>query len=217
MVAAIVGSEQPPAFTAWLPYGVVVQNNSSQSIAAICVVWSLTNGTGRSGTWSGCEDGFNRPLHQVAVGQSVITTPDGILQRAIDLRPFQRADSLKALSNLQRAVSIVVSLDSVVFASGQFVGSDTIGEYEQFQAKLTVPRNIAATLLEKKNTESISEIVAWLQSLDSQLRQSLDDSTQHQSGVTARGMLSVYQSKGEAGLYQMAETILQQPVFPLHR
>ncbi|HEY3839170.1 MAG TPA: hypothetical protein VGL72_21495, partial [Bryobacteraceae bacterium] len=195
-VARVLGSDQPPAFLAWLPYGVVIQNNSSQALAAICVAWTGTFSTKATATAIGCEDGFNRPLHQITPGQSVVAMPRGILLRATDLRPYSRGAGLGNLSNWQRAESIAVSVDSLVFASGQFVGSDTAGEYEKFKAQLAVPQSVAATLLQKKETDTISDVIKWLQSLDAQSRQRFDDYNVHQSGVTARAILGIYRNKG---------------------
>jgi hypothetical protein len=219
-VAQIVGSEQPYALTAWLPCGVVVRNNSSQVLAGICVVWTMALDAGPlGGAGGGCSSTlwYDSPSNQLQPGQAALAIPPQILHKPRDLKPALRGNWLGNLPNLQRAPRVGIMLDSVAFASGQYVGSDTIGEYEYLQAVLNAPGSVAATLLAKKASETISDIVKWLQSVEAQSRQGGADDNARLSGSVARGMLKVYESKGEAALYTLAEVNLRQPVFPLHR
>jgi hypothetical protein len=220
-VAQIVGSEQPPTLTAWLPYGVVVKNNSTQVVAGVCVVWTMALGTGPlGGAGGGCSSTqwYDSPSNELQPGQAALAIPPQILHKPRDLTPFLRGTGMLGnLPNYQRVQRLGISLDGVIFSSGQYVGSDTISEYEYLQANLTAPRKVAATLLEKKATGTIADIVNWLQSLDAQSRLGGADENARLCGSVARGMLNVYENKGEAGLYSLAEINLQQPVFPLHR
>lgn len=220
-VARIVGSAQPPTLAEWLPYGIVIKNNSSQAVAGVCVVWTMALDAGPLGSaGGGCSSTqwYGSPSNQLQPGQAALAIPPQILHTPRDLKPFLRGTaSLGNLPNYQGAQRVGVSVDSVIFASGQYVGSDTISEYESLQANLSAPRNVAATLLQKKSAGTISDIVNWLQALDAQSRQSGADVNARQNGIIARGMLNVYDNQGEAALYSLAEMNLRQPVFPLHR
>ena len=218
MVAEIVGPDQPPAFTEALPYGVVIRNNSAQPLAAVCVVWTGTFNPQAAGPIGSWREWFANPSSQIAPGQSVVAVPSGgILSTPRDLNRYARRGSVSSLRTVQQAHAIEVSLDGVVFASGQFLGPDTYHEYEDSQAQLTVPRSVAATLLQKRDTGTISDVVTWLQALDAQSQPGTSDLNARQRGGAARGMLAYYRNKGEAALYQMAENVVQLPVFPLHR
>jgi hypothetical protein len=214
-VAQIVGTDQPGNLTAWLPYGVVVKNNSPQALAAMTVVWTETLDAGplrpvQRDYWSW----FNAPLKYVQPGSAVLAIPQNMLQQPRNLTAFSAGRGLGNLPNFQRAQRIEVALDGVVFASGQFAGADTYSAYEEYQAQIDVPRSVATTVLEKKATSPISDILAWLQLLSASRG---GDFTAQRSGSMARQLLGVYSRKGEAALYSLAQSILQEPAFPLHR
>lgn len=218
-VAQITGADPPRNLLAWLPYGVIVRNNSSQPLAGLCVLWSAAyDARALRQLGNICSQWFNGPAHQIKPGHAVLAIPAAILQQARDVRPFSDGNRLVNLPNYQRAQRLEVSVDSVVFASGQFAGSDTVGEYERFQAELEIPPTVAARLLEMKASGTISNLVTWLQSLDDESRRStVDDFSSRQYGSMAREMLRVYASKGEAALYSMAADLLHGPLVPLHR
>jgi hypothetical protein len=223
-VAETVGSDLPPVLKPWLPYGVVIKNNSLQPLAGICVVWTRDLNAGPLGYVGGpCATWLeSRKPFQLQPGKTVLAFPDWILQEPGELKPFRDpkllSDWRDGLANFQRAHTLAISLDSVVFASGQFVGPDATNQYKRFQAHINAPRNVATTLLEKKTTGTISDILTWLQTLAPQSHYVDDpDFNRRISGVTARAMLKVYEDKGEAALYLKAESTLQSPVFPLHQ
>lgn len=215
-VAQVVGADQPSNFMAWLPYCVVIRNNSSQALAAITVAWTQALDAAS-------------PLHQAALdywsqfngsylvqpGQAEIDMPDQRLLAPDGLSGFAQGRGLANLPNFQQAQRVQIVVDAVVFASGQFVGADAYGEYEHYQADINAPRSVADKVLEMKATSPISDILAWLQSLAAQPR-GADITTQRSAGA-ARQMLGIYSRKGENGLYSMAQSIVQGPVFPLHR
>jgi hypothetical protein len=216
-VSQIVGTDQPSNFTAWSPYSVVVKNTTPQALAGIMVAWTtareasapLGHGGGLRIQW------FNQPARQIQPGQSVVALPLDVLMNARDLKPFAQGRGMGNLPNFQEMQRNGVSVDGVVFASGQFVGDDAYQEYEEFQAEINAPRSVATAVLEKKTTSPIPDILSWLQMLAAQPRGG--DFTAARSASAARGMLAVYSRRGEAALYSMAQDILQQPVFPLRR
>jgi hypothetical protein len=220
-VTQIVGADQPANFAAWLPYGAVIKNNTSLVLAGITVVWTaarsasepLGHGGGVEAEW------FNEPRQRILSGQAVLVLPLHLLESQRDLRGFAEGRGLGNLQNFQSMPRIGIAVDSVVFASGQYVGADTIGEYEVYQAIINAPRSVATNVLAMKASSSISDILAWLQTVSAQPRGK--DPNVNKSASTARGMLNTYYNSkkhgGEAGLYAIAEGYLQQPAFPLHR
>ena len=223
-VADTVGSDMPPILKPWLPYGVVVKNNSLQPLAGICVVWTRDLNAGPLGYLGGpCATWLERKPFQLQPGRTILAFPDWILQEPGALKPFRDPKLLSnwkdGLANYQRAHTLAVSLDSVVFASGQFAGPDATYQYQRSQARINAPRSVATALLEKKATGTISDILGWLQTLASQPLCVYDHSDFNRclSGEAARAMLKVYKDTGEAALYLKAENILQAPAFPLHQ
>ena len=230
-VTEILGSQVsdlPPVIGPWLPYAVVVRNNSSQPVAGMCVVFAahpavpLDRGPGPCALWfASATLPLGTRSFQLQPGRAVLAFPHWILQQPGDLKPFRSLSDekgLQSLPNYQRAKGLTVSVDNVVFASGQFVGPDTATQYVRFQSLVTAPRAVAQTLLEKKASGTIADTLEWLQTLAPQA--SLMDAPAyygHQVGAEAREMLKVYDAKGEAALYSMAENILREPLFPLHR
>lgn len=215
-VAQIVGKDQPDGLVAWLPYGVVIKNNSSEDLAAIAVEWRgsfnggpFAHGGGVLPAW------FNAPGRQVKPGQSIVALPQATLASPRDLRQFANGRGMGNLQTFQKADRLEVTLDGVVFASGQFAGTDDLHEYEEWQAQLDAPRKLAAAVLEKQNSAPIADTVTWLTSVAA-VRGGSDPNARHTAGM-ARLMLNVYSSKGEAALYSMAQEILQPAAFPLHR
>jgi len=52
-----------------------------------------------------------------------------------------------------------------VFESGQFVGADRYGAFEQWEAQIQAPRDLATAVLQKQGSQRIGEIVSWLEGL----------------------------------------------------
>jgi hypothetical protein len=217
-VAQVVGAGQPSNFIAWLPYGVVVKNNSSQALAAITVAWTEARDAASPlhGAQLNYRSQFNGS-HLVQSGQAEIDMPNQRLLAPDGLSGFAEGRGLANLPNFQQAQRVQIVVDAVVFASGQFVGADTYGEYEHYQADIGAPRSIADKVLEMRATSPISDILAWLQSLASQQQQRGADITTQRTAGAARQMLGIYSRKGENGLYSMAQSVVQEPAFPLHR
>jgi hypothetical protein len=214
-VAQIVGTDQPGNLTAWLPYGVVVKNNSPQALAAITVVWTETPDAGplrpaERDYWSS----FNAPLKYVQPGSAVLAIPQNMLQQPRNLAAFSAGrgwGTCRTFSGRNGSRWRSTAWSSHRASSP---GADTYSAYEEYQAQIDVPRSLATTVLEKKATSPISDILAWLQLLSASRG---GDFTAQRSGRTARQLLGVYSRKGEAPLYSLAQNILQEPAFPLHR
>ena len=107
-------------------------------------------------------------------------------------------------------------MDAIAFESGQFVGADRYGAFEQWEAQIQAPRDLANAVLQKQNTGSIGGIVNWLEGLAAVRRPPADPHAQ-ETVLAARVLLAAYRSMGETGLYSRARSVLDVPAFPLHR
>jgi hypothetical protein len=214
-VEQVAGSSQTDNLRAWLPYGIVIKNNTRQTIAALSVAWSaaMDNSSPLGHSGGLMPHWFNQPHHQLQPGDSVIALPVLLIRGPRELTALARGHGMGNLYNFQRAARLAVSVDAVAFSSGQYAGGDALQEYEQWQAEINAPRSVAATVLKMKS-QPISDTLAWLQSLAQQ--RSVDPNL-HMEGSEARGMLGLYNNKGEAALYSLAASEVEQPAFPLHR
>jgi hypothetical protein len=218
-VAHLVGTDQPRNLAAWLPYAIIIRNNSQQALAAISAVWTVAFGGGPL-VHSASVDAqwFDVPGRQIQPGETVLAIPAGILKQARDVKPFADGRGIGNLQNFQPAQRIEISVAAVVFTTGQFAGSDADHVYEQWQAEIEAPRSVAAAVLEMKATQPIPDILAWLQTLATRRSpRSSGDFNADVKGSTARGMLNTYSTRGQAALYSMAQGMLQDRAFPLHR
>jgi hypothetical protein len=119
------------------------------------------------------------------------------------------------LTIFQNAQKVQVTLDGVVFASGQFVGPNSANEFEELVAETTVPAHVASTVLAMKASgEAIGTVVAWLE--ENGKLQSGDRNAQV-TARTARGLLAAYKGGGEALLYEVAQGYAQGPGIKLYK
>lgn len=214
-----------PALDAWLPYGIVLKNETAQSVYGVAVRWNLTE-DGSHGTTVGR---FIAPHRRtMAPGESAL-----LLASIGDLRlpgddtplpvPFRLApppDFVARpdvnLTHYLRARGVEINLDGVVFASGQFVGPDTAKEYEEWVAETTVPSQVASKVLAMKAAgESTDSIVAWLRTASQP--EATRDFTVRATRRTAGQLLRRYQLQGEPGLYKAAQVEAQPPTPQLYR
>lgn len=213
LVTQIAGTDRPPGLAASLPYGVVIRNRTSQAIAAVDTVWTAS---GRV-LLNAADAMFNKSILYVKPGQDVLAVPPGIFQNPRQLRIF--ADGTlegHRLDNFQNPGYVTVAVDAVVFESGQLVGADRYGAFEQWQAEIQAPRDLAASVLQKQQSQSIGDIVSSIEQLAA-VRRPPPDPHARQTVVAARVLLAVYRSKGEAELFSRAKRTLSDPAFPLHR
>lgn len=209
-VDEVLGGTRSPLLNAWLPYGVALTNRSPQNIVAIAVRWRVTNSDGLPVVFSAESATFDNPRQQVPPGKSVIAMPAAVL-----LAAPRTLSGPGHLAEFQNARKVEVSLDGVVFASGQFAGPNNGKVYEQFVAETTVPARVASTVLAMKDVgESVGTVVAWLES--STKPHSADRKAQIAARV-AKVLLAAYQRGGEALLYEKAQGYEKSPAIRLYR
>jgi len=206
----VLGGTRAPLLNAWLPYGVSLTNRAPQNIVAIAVRWLVTNSNGQPVVFSAESATFDNPRQQVPPGKSVIAVPVAVL-----LAAPRTLTGPGRLAEFQNARKVEVSLDGVVFASGQFAGPNNGKVYEQFVAETTVPAHVASTVMAMKEVgESVTTVVAWLES------STRPHSAAPNARITARvakALLAAYQRGGEALLYEKAQGFEKSPAIRLYR
>src|ERR1035441_1386413 len=156
LVTQIVGTDRPIGFAAALPYALVIRNSTSEAIAAIDTVWTTTDRILLNAT----DAMFNKAILYVKPGQAVVASPLGILQNQRQMQIFANGTTEShRLENFRNPGNVTVAIDAVVFESGQFVGADRYGAFEQWEAQIQAPRDLASTVLQKQGSQSIREIV----------------------------------------------------------
>ncbi len=209
-VDRILGATRSPVLNAWLPYGVSLTNRATQNIVAIAVRWTVTNSQGHEAVFSATSLTVDQPRRQMPPGKSVIAVPVALLNAAP-----RTLSGPGHLGEFQTAQKVEVSLDGVVFASGQFAGPNSGKAYEEFVAETTVPAHVASTVLAMKEVgEPIATVVAWLES------NSKPGARGRNALITARiakALLADYKRGGEALLYEKAQGFEKAPGIRLYR
>ena len=213
LVTQIVGTDRPFGLVASLPYGVVIRNRTSEAIAAIGTVWTAADRI----LLSAADAMFNKPILYVKPGQMALAIPPGLLQNSRQLQIFAHGTTEgHRLDNFRNPGNVAATVDAVVFESGQFAGPNRYGAFEEWQAQLQAPRDLAASVLQKQESQSVGEIVSWIEGLAAVRRPAADPHTR-ETIFSARVLLAIYRSKGEAELYSRAKSTVNAPAFPLHR
>jgi hypothetical protein len=213
LVTQIVGTGRPVGLAAALPYSLVIMNRRSQAIAAIDTVWTKSDRV----LLNAADAMFNKANLYVKPGQAVLSTPPGILQNQRQLSIFANGvTEFHRLENFQSPENVTVTVGAVVLESGQFVGANRYGAFEQWQAQIQAPRDLATSVLEKQGRQNIDDILSWLQSLAA-TRRPPDSPYARETMTAARVLLGSYRGNGEAGLYSRAKSMVEAPAFPLYR
>ena len=213
LVTEIVGPERPVGLAASLAYGVVIRNRTEHALAAVDTVWTAE---GRI-LLNAADATFQKPILYVKPGEMVLAIPPGILRNPRALQLFANGTTEgHRLENFQNPGKVTVAVDAVVFESGEFAGANRYGAFELWQAQLQAPRDLAASVLQKRGSQSVGEVVSWMEGLAAVRRPPPDPHAQ-QTIFSARVLLAIYRSKGEAELYARAQGMMDAPVFPLHR
>lgn len=213
LVTQIVGPDRPIGLAVSLPYGVVIRNRTSHSIAAIDTVWTAADRI----LLSAADAMFNKPILYVKPGQMALAVPPGLLRDPRQLQTFANGTTEgHRLENFRAPGNITATVDAIVFESGQFAGANRYGAFEEWEAQLQAPRDLASSVLQKQESQSLGEIVSWIEGLAA-VRRSPADPHAQQTIFSARVLLATYRSKGAAELYSRAKSIVSAPAFPLHR
>lgn len=223
-VDQIFGAIRSEYLNAWLPYGVVLHNATSQKIVALAVRWDATNAKGQTNRAGLQLEAFSEPAHQMLPGKAGVALPSlAFFMEGSKLPPQYQLTPPPSyvlsgngnLPHFQSAQSVKAMLDGVVFASGQFVGPNTTQAYEVYLVDTTAPPQVASKVLEMKAAGvPIADVVAWLETTAATSRGGTTAAAV--TARTARSLLAQYKRKGESSLCQVAQSQAQ-PVIHLYR
>jgi len=228
-VDALLGTSRNAETNAWVPFGFVAMNKTTEPIVAVAARWSITDSSGQYTEQILTRSFMESPKLQIAPGESVVVFPSWVLAGHHpgipgSLNPATTGNAPAELSRFQSAQSVRATLDGIVFASGLFVGPNGANELPYFQAQGAAGYDLASSILGKRDAGVASDaIVDWLRQTAATRangspfsRASRDWNT----AVTAREAevyLRVYQSGGESKMFAFAQQRLQGPHFVVHQ
>lgn len=171
LVSELLQGKSDPLVQTLAPYSIFVKNNSDHAVVACILKWQMVTSSGKTLLWkmdytnfqplmgkdiSEVKEGFT-----IRPGRNWFFTPSylNFEQEPIESRPEALEDLNRILTQLQKFVSISVSLDGVFFEDGSFVGPDTTEFFAQTQAKRDGRRDAFLEIVnEKKSGKTDAEI-----------------------------------------------------------
>ena len=215
---AVAGKQALGQLGDWLPFTVVLKNDSKQPLVGYQVLWSEDTGArwsvGGNSTYT--LSGYLKPgdavaflpLYQLGSGRDDL--PSRLRQEQMTIR----------LAQLQRAGTVTISLDSAILPSGQFVGADTRGDFAQDVAAFTawhvVDEDVQSRLAAGEPFESIAAALSQTAEIESTARATKDWNALERA-VQARKLLRLYQNKGAQAVCDSVQKQLQVPMILVHR
>lgn len=225
-VDAVLGATRNQGTNDWLPYGFVASNNTAQAIVAFAARWQIVDSSGAEGARILTRSLMESAGLAIAPGESVVILPAWLLaghHAGIPnlVNSAMAAGEAGELKRFQGARAIHVTLDGVVFASGQFAGPNVDNELPYFQAEGAAGYNLASAILAKKDAGvSSSQIVDWLQQTAATQASGTLQSRDWNTAVTAREAqlyLRLYRAGGESKVFAFAQQRFQGPHFAVHQ
>lgn len=193
-LAALAGSNHESVAEAAGPFGVLVQNDTANNIVGCSLKWDLIGSDGKITT---LHQEYNHPgaligmepLDPNMVGRTAVVNArstaflslDSSIKNIFDSTDSQSAvanrdrDRLARLSNstnkqLKNVVSITVSIDGVVFDTGEFIGPDTTRFYKRIRAFVNAKKDLVDSI--NKGRADKKEAADILTGLSSKIRNS---------------------------------------------
>lgn len=216
-VTKVLSSSRTPTTNEWLPFSAVLTNNTGDSIVAVVVRWVKILPDGRKNTLVVNQTFFSSRTRPVQSGQPAVVLPVG----GVLIQPSpsgsqdatNRPDQITKLQAFQAATRVEVTLDGVLFASGQFVGPNETHGFEELLARLSARNMYSEALARKANGQSAAEVVSWLAAIAGQGHHlDIDPQTgvptdSNVSGMAdaARVLIQAYKQQGAALMYQFAQ------------
>jgi hypothetical protein len=213
-VEQVLGAGGLQGMMEWLPFAVVLRNNSSQAVIGYDVRWGINGG--RAGHSVGGMSIYGADGNSLKPGAAVVALPVMVFTEAPSAeRQASLQRNVRVLAGLQQSKTVEISLDSAIFASGQFVGPDVQGRFAQDQSAFTAWRSVDIQVQsEIQGGEPFANIATQLNSIANQrTAPSAGDWNARDQATEARQLLKLYQRSGAQAL---SETV-QQPEIQVHR
>jgi hypothetical protein len=214
-VRELWGASPPAELRDWLPYGIALTNHSPHAIVAVAMRWRQLQDELETGSVSSLNEAFDRADGQVPPGKTALVLPVGL--RVVGSPPPSTSG---LLTPFRKDGTVEAAVHGVVFASGQFVGSNDGKEFEQYLADLTVPARTAGRVLEMRDAgEPLAAVVAWLDKAQRQAINFQADGWWNATAAieTANQLLLSYKEGGEALLLKTARNLSKPPAIHLYR
>jgi hypothetical protein len=228
--AAIVSAQTLQQIATYLPLAAVFKNASTQPLMAYTIRWTVDN--------KSTVDKNLNPLVGIGGGASSPRNPENYLQpgAAVLVVPDMLFDKEPGLARLQAmlqqesrmrpdwdtAKALTISLDSAIFASGQFVGPDTANLFAGQAAYSTAWRAVE-TKVEAQVTSGVPfvTIAAALQQVTDQPssggKQATVDWIARAQAAEARQLIRLYDNHGAQAVIDFIKRQLATPEIVVHR
>lgn len=166
-VQALIRTAKFPSYQPALPYSVLVQNDTSRPILDVCVIFDVTQVNGKKDGslatgWGNIPPSAGTVSLLVPGAQLLASAVRGYSYTTPHRNP-PPADLAARLAELTSASSIVISLDSVLFADGTLAGPDTRNNFVRYSQRLAADRDFAAAVLSYQSG-SVSGLQSYLDS-----------------------------------------------------
>lgn len=208
----------------YLPLAVVFKNETTQPLMLFLIRWTVDNkmtplvGVGGGGGSARYPEAYLQP------GASVLAVPDFLLTgepNAVRLQGLQKQEA-RMQSDWDTAKTIVISLDSAIFASGEFVGPDTANLFAKDAAYATgwraVEANVQAQIVNGVPFVAIAAGLQQVRDLPFQgASQAPVDWTARAQSQEARALIDLYDKRGAQAVIDVIKRQLATPEIVVHR
>jgi hypothetical protein len=162
-VATLIKPRDMPAFKPLLPYSVVVRNDTSRNLLGLCVVFRMIDQNGHAG-------GTSRNFKNFPTGRKPLLIPGQMMLVSVEqprLQPRASGVRLKIgmthpLDYYDSSQAVNISLDSVLFEDGTFVGPDTVDTFDRTAAELSAVQTLAKSVLAYKSEGGAAALQKYL-------------------------------------------------------
>lgn len=148
-----------------LPYSVIIRNLTPQMIRGYALKWSYVGKDGVADSNYQVEQNFDprQKGAEIAPGQGRALSPLGPLLPAATTYSSNAPLILpNTLSKLAGITSITVSLDSVAFDNGKVIGPNEGFATNIWPNMYAAQRDVGAAVLQKIQSSSVADAIAWL-------------------------------------------------------
>jgi hypothetical protein len=219
--AAIVSPQTLQQLAAALPLAVVLKNGSAQPLIGYRLRWAV--GATMNQRSHGMGTGMFSPKSPDALqpGAAVLFVPGFLLTHEPSPEELQRL--LQAQSSAQYSwppgKTIGIGLDSVILASGQFLGPDVENNFAHDVASSTAWRSVDANVQAQiANGVPFVAIAAGLQQIrDQPISAATTDWTARVQSTEARQLIKLYDRSGAQAVADRIHSQLALPEITVHR
>jgi len=200
----------------WLPFTVVLRNHSPRAVVAYHVRWTVDGRLRWMADDRNVEAGMDSrtdPFAWVRPGSSVVVAPGAAAPFVL----LPDGASQPLLASLESAGTVTVSVDSVLFANGEFAGPDLGGNFERDAASFAGRREVNAEVQsELAAGQTFDKIAAGLAETANRRPNGQRDWNAAARASQARALLRRYQRSGAQATVDFVQEQLREPEIVVH-